>query len=194
MAIALFAAACGSDDDGAAVRNVGEESSGSASGSGSGSASGSHASGSEASGSEASGSHASGSMASGECEVEDGIEATDAEQVAVTLDEWGVGPESDQVTPGAVTFAAENIGEDEHELVVVKAADADSLPTDDDGAVDLEALGEDVIGEIEAFPGGDTCEGTFELTAGDYVLLCNLVHDDEVHFAEGMHAPFTVTG
>ena len=183
----MFAAACGSDDDGAAVRNVGEESPES------GSASGSHASGSEASGSEA-GEHGSGSEAAGGCEVEDGVEAEDAAEVVVTLDEWGIGPDTDEVAAGAVTFEAENIGEDEHELVVVEAADAAALPTDDEGAVDLEALGEDVIGEIEAFPGGETCEGTFDLAAGDYVLLCNLVHEDEVHVAEGMHAPFTVTG
>ena len=48
------------------------------------------------------------------------------------------------------------------------------------------------IGEIEAFPAGETCEGTFELPeAGDYILFCNIVEtlEDgsvESHFEEGM--------
>jgi hypothetical protein len=185
--LVLAGAACGSDDDGSDVRNIGEESS--ESGSGSGSGSGSHASGSES----ASG---SASAPADGCHVEDGIEATDAAEVHAALGDFSIEVDTDSVTADAVTFEAENVGEHDHELAVVRADDAESLPTDDDGAVDLEALGDDVIGEIEAFPAGETCEGTFELEAGDYVLLCNLVEHggEEVHFELGMHTTFSVTG
>lgn len=194
-ALVVFGAACGSDDDGAAVRNIGGESSGSGSHSGSGSGSGSASA--PASGSAS----ASGSEAAVGCNVVDGTEATgDATTVEVALDEWSVAPDPASVPAGLVTFTAANIGEEEHELAVVRAEDVDELPTADDGSVDLEADEVDLIGEIEAFPSGETCEGTFELEAGDYVLLCNLVHEghdgghDEVHVELGMHVPFTVTG
>ena len=46
-------------------------------------------------------------------------------------------------------------------------------------------------GEIEPFPGGETCEGGFELEAGSYILFCNIVETEEdgtveSHFEEGM--------
>jgi hypothetical protein len=50
-----------------------------------------------------------------------------------------------------------------------------------------------VIGEIEEFP---VRADTRELEAGGYVLLCNLVEEEdgklEAPFAEGMRTPFTV--
>jgi hypothetical protein len=43
---------------------------------------------------------------------------------------------------------------------------------------------------------GDTCNGTFDLEPGDYVLFCNLVHEEEGeienHFQLGMRTEFTV--
>ena len=118
-------------------------------------------------------------------------------QVAVTLDEWSVGAAPLSVPAGDVTFVAENAGEEPHELVVVEAASADEL-TVVDGKVDEEALPEGaLVGEIEAFPAGETCDGTFELAAGEYVLFCNIAEEQEggaleSHFEEGMVTSFTV--
>ena len=166
----LALAACG-DDDGSDVRNVGESSeSGSASGSGS---------------------------ASAVACVPVGDPSTADETVGVTLDEWSVTPDTDGVAAGSINFAADNIGEDAHELVVVEGDDPDALPLGENGAVDEEALPEGAfIGEIEAFPSGEICDGVFELAAGDYVLFCNIVEVEdgvvENHFELGMKTVFSV--
>ncbi len=188
----LFPAACG-EDDGASVRNIGGTGSASGSGTGHGSGSGTgHGSGSATG-------HATGSgsaTAPPECE-EVGTSATADASVRVTLDEWSVTPADRRVPAGAIAFAARNAGAEAHELMIVRG-EADDLPVDEDGAVDVEALPDGaVIGEIEPFPAGQTCEGTFELDRpGTYSLLCNIVekHGDETvaHFAEGMRAQITV--
>jgi uncharacterized cupredoxin-like copper-binding protein len=119
-------------------------------------------------------------------------------EVDVVLSEFIVDPAEDSVEAGEVTFALDNQGGETHEFVVVEAASADDLPVDDDGAFDEEAFGEDnVLGEVEDIEAGDTAELTLDLEAGDYVLLCNIVEEEEdgeveSHFAEGMHTTFTV--
>lgn len=112
--------------------------------------------------------------------------------VAVTLDEWSVQTPQPSIGAGRVTFNAENTGEHPHELVIVRAAgDPGALPVDEEGAVDEAKLPPDaVIGEIEAFPAGTNCQGTFELPPGEYVLLCNVVEqhggERQVHYGLGM--------
>ena len=74
---------------------------------------------------------------------------------------------------------------------------AAELPTREDGAFDEEAEGVEVIGEIEEFDVGLTQSMTLDLEAGSYVLLCNLVEEDEgeteAHYQMGMWVPFEVT-
>ena len=181
-AMVLVLAACGGDD-GATVRDLGGSAS-SGSGSGSGSASGSVSASGSASGSEVA-----------EC-VETGSASEAAAEVHVALDEWSVTPEEESAPAGPVLFEAINEGQDAHELVIVQADDAGSLPLNDDGIVDEESLEEGAfIGEIEAFPAGEECKGTFELAAGNYVLFCNIYEasEDENHYANGMVTEFTVT-
>jgi hypothetical protein len=108
-----------------------------------------------------------------------------------------VTPASDSTSAGAVTFDVANEGEDAHELVVVKANDVASLPLNDQEIVDEEGLPEGAfIGEVEAFPSGESCEGTFDLEPADYVLFCNIVEEEEGeienHFQLGMSTEFTV--
>ncbi len=177
-AATVVLAACG-DDDGGGVRTLDGEGSASASGSASGSATG------------------SASGPGGGCRTEGTTEAAGAAEVGVTLEEWQVTPDPDQVAAGPVTFEAANEGKEEHELVIVRAASASELPIEG-GGVDEDALPEGaVIGEIEPFGPGKTCEGTFELAAGDYVLLCNIVEEEpggaiKSHVEEGMVTSFTV--
>lgn len=181
LALALLGAAC--TDDGGDVRS---------SGSGSGSGSGASASGAGS----GSGS-GSGSTAEAECvPVGEDLEAdTD---VDVTLDDFSIVTDPNEAPAGVVSFVAKNDDDDPHELVVVEATE-DELEIVD-GQVDEEALPDGAfIGEIEPFPGGTSCTGTFELTEGDYTLFCNIVEteDDgtvESHVEEGMITGFTVTG
>jgi hypothetical protein len=179
--LALGIAACGDDDDGADVRSSGPGASGSGSGSASGSGSGS----------------ASGSAVAGECEAIDGTNgvADAATTVDVTLAEFSITVDPSSSEPGAVGFIAENAGAEAHEVVIARGVPADITVVD--GAPDEAALGDALVGEIEAFAGGETCEGTFELTAGDYVLFCALVETEEdgtveSHYEEGMVTTFTV--
>ncbi|HMQ26312.1 MAG TPA: hypothetical protein PKA98_10025 [Acidimicrobiales bacterium] len=175
-------AAC--TDDGGDVR-----SSGGGSGSGSGSASGAASGSTSGSG--------SGSGTEAECTpVGEDLEADT--EVDVTLDEFSIVADPDEAPAGVVRFVTKNDGEEPHELVVVRAEEADLEIVG--GQMDEEALPNGAfIGEIEPFAGGTSCNGAFELAAGDYTLFCNIVETEEdgtveSHVEEGMITGFTVTG
>ena len=117
--------------------------------------------------------------------------------VNVALAEWSVTTDQAKVPAGKIHFAIENAGAEVHELDVVRAESLEALPLDDEGVLDEAAFGEgDFLGEVEGFPAGQTCDGTFDLAAGSYVLLCAIVEDHdgkaENHLAEGMATQFTV--
>ena len=131
------------------------------------------------------------------CEAVDGqLGVADAgSPVGVTLREFAIAVDPDSSSAGAVGLRAHNAGEESHELVLAKGVPADIRIVD--GAPDEAALGDALIGEIEAFGAGDTCEATFEMEAGDYVLFCALTETEEdgtieSHFEEGMVTTFTV--
>ena len=175
LGLALLLAGCGSDD-GAGVRN-GASASGSGAASGSGTASGQAAA----------------------CKPVGDAAKSDA-TVAVELKEWTVRPARADAPAGTVTFEADNTGKEAHELEVVRADDPAALPLAADGTVDEEKLPEGAfVGEVEAFPAGQRCTGTFELPAGRYALFCNLLvtaadGSKENHYANGMRAAFEARG
>jgi uncharacterized cupredoxin-like copper-binding protein len=116
--------------------------------------------------------------------------------VEITLQEFAVGADPASVSAGSVTFEATNEGPDDvHEFVVI-ATDlgVTKLPTVEDGSVDEEGEGLEVIGEIEDIPVGETQSVTLDLEAGNYALICNIydADEDEAHYQEGMRTPFTV--
>lgn len=174
---ALLLAACAEDDGGSVTTEGSGSSSGSASSSGSGSGS------------------ASGSAAAG-CEVVGGTTERATGELHLTLDEWSIEADADTVEAGVVKFEATNEGEDDHEVVIVQGATPDELTITEDG-LDESALpeGAEVLGELEGFPGGESCEGSFELEAGDYSLVCNIVEEaeNEAHAHEGMVRALTVS-
>lgn len=135
-------------------------------------------------------------IACGDDDDEDGGDGGGDNEIGVTLQEFSVVPDADSVEAGEVTFNVENVGPDDvHEFVVVKTdLDPDALPTADDGSVDEEGTGVEVIGEIEDIPVGETQTLTVDLEAGAYVLICNIydLDEDEAHYEEGMRTAFTV--
>jgi uncharacterized cupredoxin-like copper-binding protein len=138
------------------------------------------------------------SFAAGCGDDDDGGEAAGGGEVNVVVSEFIVEPDPESVDAGEVTFVVDNQGGEIHEFLVVDAASADDLPVDGDGAFDEAAFGADkVLDEVEDIESGDTAELTLDLEPGDYLLLCNLVEEEETgevesHFAEGMYATFTV--
>jgi hypothetical protein len=98
---------------------------------------------------------------------------------------------------GEVTFEVENARPaDPHEFVVIRTNLApEALPTDEDGAVDEEGEGIEVLGEIEEFPPCETQERTFDLDAGSYVFICNPVEEGgrpRPTTSSGLRTAFTV--
>ncbi len=119
--------------------------------------------------------------------------------VDVGLQEWAVVPAQTSVNAGPVTFKVNNTGPDDpHELVIIRTDLAPGkLPTDAFGKVDEAGAGIEMIGEVESFDPGKTETGTFDLKAGTYVLICNILQDEpdgskESHYRMGMFTAFTV--
>jgi uncharacterized cupredoxin-like copper-binding protein len=113
-----------------------------------------------------------------------------AEGVTVNVEagEYYFTPNPASAPVGDITFTSNNVGAEEHELIVyLSDEDPDSLPVEGDLAV----LEEDAeLGEIEPedLQPGATGSMTLTLEAGNYILLCNI----EGHYGQGMYAGFTV--
>jgi uncharacterized cupredoxin-like copper-binding protein len=120
-----------------------------------------------------------------------------ATTVEVSLQEWAVVPAAVTAPAGSTTFQVTNTGpEDVHEFVVLKTdLEPGALPVDDTGAVTEDGEGIEVIDEIEDIPIGDAQDLSVTLTAGKYVLLCNIYDETEkeAHYQMGMRIGFTVT-
>ena len=96
-----------------------------------------------------------------------------------------------------MTFNIENKDPDDtHEFVVIRTdLDPTALPTEENGAVAETGEGMEVVDEVEEIPVGDTPTLTIDdLTAGSYVLICNIYDEEEqeAHYSEGMRTGFTV--
>ncbi len=116
----------------------------------------------------------------------------------VGLKEYTVTPDPVQFKAGEVEVTADNIGTEEHELVVVKADSAAALPKKADGSVDEDKIPESAKqGELEDVKKGTQKTKKFDLKAGTYVFFCNIVQDQGgttiSHFKQGMHEVVTVT-
>lgn len=112
-----------------------------------------------------------------------------AATVDAALSDFSIVLSANSVAKGSVTFNATNEGPSVHELVILKTDLApDALPVDA-AKVDEAGPGVELIGEIEEFASGATEPGTFDLSAGSYVLVCNIPG----HYPAGMTVGFTVT-
>ncbi len=125
--------------------------------------------------------------------------AAPSKDIKGTLEEWKITLSPTTGAAGDVTFTIDNVGEKDHEFVVVKTDLApDALPTvaegDEAGTVDEEGEGFEAIGEKEDIKAGtDGNTLTLTLAAGHYVIFCNVHDEDLVHYQKGMHTDFTVS-
>lgn len=130
-------------------------------------------------------------LVAGACSSDKTPTTTDDAGTTITVDlkEFSITPAATTAAAGKVTFAATNSGTMNHELVVLKTDLApDKLPVADNKANE-DADGVTSMGEIEEFGVGKTETKTFDMTAGTYVLICNIVS----HYARGMRTAFTVS-
>ncbi len=123
--------------------------------------------------------------------------ASSPKVINIVLSEWSVVPDRTSIQAGQISFSVRNKGPvDRHEFVVFKTDLApDALPSDSEG-VDERGIGLTLIGEIEGISVGAAPQTvSFELTPGNYVLLCNIwdANEKESHYHEGMRVQFTVT-
>ncbi len=94
--------------------------------------------------------------------------------------------EPTSVTAGPVTFTFVNNGNRQHEMIILKTDEAlDALVVGADHRVSEDAF----VGEISETDAGKTVVSTFDLAAGNYVLICNIA----LHYEQGMRVAFTVT-
>ena len=109
--------------------------------------------------------------------------------VDVTETNFKISLSTDTVPAGKVTFHVTNKADSiPHQFVVIKSDQpADQLPTSN-GKVDTTNL--NVIGSTDNIQTGKNQDLTVELSAGKYVVICNLPS----HYQNGMYATFTVTG
>ena len=109
--------------------------------------------------------------------------------IDVELSEWAIKPSTVILKAGDVEFNASNKGSLTHEMVVIKTdLDANDFPIEDNKV--LEEKAGKSIGEIDQSrlgPGVSSSE-TFTLSAGKYVLICNIAD----HYKNGMYAAFQV--
>lgn len=179
LVVAVLGLVACDGDDGASVRDLGgsaSSGSGSGSGSGTGVASG------------------SGTEPAEECASPDLADPS----LPVRLSEYQILPEEDELTRGPTRFRVMNVGEEEHEFIVLAARSVEALPLDDKGSVDEESLPEDMlVAEIESIPAGDACALEVDLDPGTYVLLCNLRERGGKgvvnHFLQGMRTRIKVS-
>jgi len=105
----------------------------------------------------------------------------------------------EDVDAGRTSIRFENVGAEEHELVLFKIADG----VDADAEALLALPEEEQMAKMQfagvTFGGpGSTAYAALELDAGEYLAVCFIpTGGDEAappHFARGMHATFTVAG
>lgn len=92
------------------------------------------------------------------------------------LSEFTIVAPTNTLHAGSVSFTANNVGGEVHELVIVRAASAAALPMKPDGSVNEDKIAAaDKIGEIQQIAARSSQTKTFQLTAGTYVAFCNIV-------------------
>ena len=106
--------------------------------------------------------------------------------VQVTLKDFSIAVDPASVNAGTVSFDITNDGPSTHELAIVRTDKApDDLPVENGEIPEGEI---DIVDEQEDIAPSTSTTLSVDLSAGSYVLVCNLPG----HYQQGMHAAFTV--
>lgn len=114
-------------------------------------------------------------------------------KIDVALTTYKIEMSATDARSGDIVFHVHNDATDlTHEFVIFKTdLPADQLPLGDDGAVDEEGAGVTHVDEVEVEPGQEA-DLAVNLESGNYVMICNINDNNEMHYQHGMYQAFTV--
>ena len=116
-----------------------------------------------------------------------GSAGTSTGDIDVTMKDFSLTTSAASFPAGDMTFGIHNAGPSAHEFVIVRTDSApDALPVAN-GVIPEDQI--DLVDEAEDIAPGTDTSLDVNLSAGSYVLVCNL----PAHYGAGMHAAFTVT-
>lgn len=119
--------------------------------------------------------------------------ADDTLDIVTVNDEFVVTETDDTTVPGSVHVQFQNQDDVPHDLWLAPLPGVDALPRNADGTVDTDAAG--ALEPLGPIGGGDSCEGTYTLEAGTYVVFSTLVDDEGTPYVDlGMATSFDVAG
>ena len=121
------------------------------------------------------------------------LAACGPQKIDVALTTYKIEMSATSARSGDIIFHVHNDATDlTHEFVIFKTdLPADQLPLGDDGAVDEEGPGVTHIDEVEV-EAGQAADLSVNLESGNYVMICNINDNDEMHYQHGMYQAFTV--
>ena len=121
------------------------------------------------------------------------LTACGPQKIDAALTTYKITLSKNTASAGDITFHVHNDATDlKHEFVIFKTdLPEDQLPVTDEGAVDEEGAGVTHIDEVEV-EAGQAADLTVNLDPGNYVLICNINDNNEMHYMHGMHVAFTV--
>jgi hypothetical protein len=119
-------------------------------------------------------------------------------KVNLTLSEWSITADPNTVPKGPIEFTIKNSGQKQHDLVILRTnIPPDQLPTNSDGSVNTNAPDIQLEHTVDPIDSGDTTGRTYAMDPGTYVLISNMVDDNNgtktAQYSQGMHTGFTVT-
>ena len=121
------------------------------------------------------------------------LTACGPQKIDVALTTYKITLSENSVKAGDIIFHVHNDATDlKHEFVIFKTdLPEDQLPTNAEGVVDEAGAGVTHIDEVEV-EAGQSADLAVNLTPGNYVLICNINDNNEMHYMHGMHVAFTV--
>ncbi len=119
------------------------------------------------------------------------LESRSTRTVPIELRDFAFSPSEVEVSPGVVTFAARNLGSENHEVAFLPGGG--EVPLTAEGEPDEDALGDAGAFELEAFGPGQSCNASYDLEPGTYTLFCIVTSaDGQTHYEKGMRGKLVV--